>query len=457
MTLARRQALAELVVAVLVFVVTLAIRIRGISTHFWLLEDQIRDWGIALRPFSELPLVGPPTHVGGYTIGPAYYWLMWAIRVTIGPWFDNLPHGGGVGQGIVESTADALLVIAMWRRTQSVWFGLAGGVLIATAAYDVALSAIVWTTVIASAFGKIAIALIFLRWDRSALWRVAVIAGIAWCAVHVYTGAIFVTAGVFAALLAGPIGRRDWPMLGRRAAVIVAVVVALQIPYMLHQFRTGFQAAAMGAVTGNVRAVLSGQQAPEIGKSIDGFFGAVNFIQVMPWTTPLIPWVLAVTATVLALRYRRDPTIVVLLLVPQISAIAGYAIFLGALDHYYYIPVVPVVVVTMVLALALPSRFLVGRVIGIALLAGAAALVPSRLRFAATMHRIPQYGMLVRAAREIAHRQERMRAIREDFALPPTCDPVFLYTILGGRIDAAAPWEAVISADGQVTYRQASE
>ena len=63
MTFARRQALAELVTAVGVFVFTLTIRIRGISTHFWLLEDQIRDWGIALRPFPELPLVGPPTHV----------------------------------------------------------------------------------------------------------------------------------------------------------------------------------------------------------------------------------------------------------------------------------------------------------------------------------------------------------------------------------------------------------
>ena len=46
------------------------------------------------------------------------------------------------------------------------------------------------------------------------------------------------------------------------------------------------------------------------------------------------------------------------------------------------------------------------------------------------MHRIPQYGMLVRAMREITHRREPMRKIREDFALPPTCDPAFLYTIL---------------------------
>lgn len=57
------------------------------STHFWLLEDQIRDWAIVLRPFHELPLVGPPAHVHGYTIGLAFYWILWGIPVTVGPWF----------------------------------------------------------------------------------------------------------------------------------------------------------------------------------------------------------------------------------------------------------------------------------------------------------------------------------------------------------------------------------
>ena len=98
----RVTSVAQTLVVSAVFAFTLTCRVRGISSHFWLLADQIRDWGIALRPFSELPLVGPPTHVHGYTIGPMYYWLMWAIRVTLGPWFNNLPHGGGVGQAIIE-------------------------------------------------------------------------------------------------------------------------------------------------------------------------------------------------------------------------------------------------------------------------------------------------------------------------------------------------------------------
>jgi hypothetical protein len=37
---------------------TFACRTWRIGDHFWLLGDQIRDWGIALRPLTQLPLVG---------------------------------------------------------------------------------------------------------------------------------------------------------------------------------------------------------------------------------------------------------------------------------------------------------------------------------------------------------------------------------------------------------------
>ena len=55
----------EAVLAAGVFAFTFTCRIWGLTDHFWLLGDQIRDWGIALRTFTELPLVGPPTHFGG--------------------------------------------------------------------------------------------------------------------------------------------------------------------------------------------------------------------------------------------------------------------------------------------------------------------------------------------------------------------------------------------------------
>jgi len=445
------------VVAGGVFVFTLTCRIRGITREFWLLGDQIRDWGIALRPFHELPLVGPPTHVHGYTIGPAYYWLMWAIRVTVGPWFDNLPHSGGIGQAIVESFADAVLFCAVWYRTRSVWLALATILAIATAAYDVALSAIVWTTVIASAFGKLAVALVLLGWHRASVARLAVVAALAWSAVHVYSGAIFVTAGVFGALVSEPLVRRDWRAAGRAAATIALVVGALQVPYLVYQIQTRASDPAMGAVTGSLSRIVTGRDAPEVAKSLNGFASAFQFIQGFPWTIGWAPWLLLAADIVVAIRYRRDVALLMLVLAPQAAAIVGYALFLGALDHYYYIPVVPLAVVAIALAMTLPERPMVNHTIGIVLLLAIATVVPTRLRMAGRLHRMPEYAALVRGSRRIAGMGQPMRAVRTAFPLQPTSDPEFLYKILGGRIDRNATWVATIAGDGQVSYRQITE
>lgn len=36
-----------------------------------------------------------------------------------------------------------------------------------------------------------------------------------------------------------------------------------------------------------------------------------------------------------AIRYRRDPSLLAMTLVPQALAIVGYSLFLAGLDHYY--------------------------------------------------------------------------------------------------------------------------
>jgi hypothetical protein len=151
-------------------------------------------------------------------------------------------------------------------------------------------------------------------------------------------------------------------------------------------------------------------------------------------------------------RYRRDPAVLSVVLLPQLLAIVGYALFLNTLDHYYYIPVMPVAVLTIAFAVAWPANTLAGRVLGIALIAASATLVPWRLGFATTMHRLPEYRVLVSGSRALVARGEPVRAVRAEFTLPESTDPEFLYRILGGRIDARAPLTAVIHRDGSVEY-----
>jgi len=454
-TSSRRTAALRLLIPALLFGATLFIRCRGISTHFWLLGDQIRDWSIVLGSFSSLPLVGPATHVGGYTIGPGFYWILWACRVVLGPFFENLPHAGGIGQAVLHSLGEALLLFAVWRRTQSVWLGLATAVLVATASLDLALSPVLWNPSMGAALAKIATALVVMEFYRASAVRTAVTTAVAWVAVHAYTGAIFVALSVFAALLVEPLWRKAHRTVARRAAVIAGTVALLQLPYVAHQIASRFQDPAMGALTDNFSRILSGAQAPRFAASLAGYTHAFNSIAVLPWTARYAPWIRLVCGVIVAVGHRRDPVLLTVTLAPQLAAIFGFAFFLGALDDYYYLSLMPAAMLTLVLGATTVPGVSLRLAVSVALLAAVLALVPARLRFAATIVRLPQYGVLVDASRVLVRRGQPLRAVRTGFTLPLTSDPEFLFRVLGGRIDRKSPWIAIISADGQVAYRKA--
>jgi hypothetical protein len=446
----------RLSVFALTFALTLFIRVRGIGTRFWMLWDQIRDWSIALGPFSDLPLVGPPTHFRGYTIGPAFYWILWAIRVTVGPWFDNLPHAGGIGQAILQSAADVLLLAAVWKRTGSLPIALLTVVLLATSAYDLALAPLVWNPVMGSILAKAAIALVLLDWHRGSLVRVAVVAVVAWSAVHSYTGAVYMALAVFAATVAPFVVERRWRAAVQRAAVIAAVVGVLQVPWAVYRMSSRESAPIMGVVTGSLTDVFTGRAAPRVGLSVDGYVGAVGFLQGFPDRMPAAGWILLGAAVIVAIRYRRDPALLAVLLVPQALAIVGYALFQGGLDHYYYLSLMPAAVLTIVLAAtALPDRWSFARnVVATVLIPAVLSQVPGRLSYSARLHRMPEYAPLVEGSRRAVRQRQPMRAIETEFALPAPSDATFVYRILGGSIDPASPWIARIRSTGDVDYRK---
>jgi hypothetical protein len=305
-----------------------------------------------------------------------------------------------------------------------------------------------------STLAKTATALVLLGWHRGSPARIAVCAAVAWIAVHAYTGAVYVAVGVFAAILLEPLARKDWKAVRTSTAVIALVIAALQVPYVIHQFSTGFRDPAMGAVTGGLARVAAGAEPPQVAKSVQGYVAAVRFLQGLPSDLPAAGWLLAVCSAIMAFRFRRDPAILAIVLLPQALAIVGYAMFLGALDHYYYLSLMPAAVLTVLLSItALPWPRIVS-VAAVALLCGALAAVPARLRFAATMHKMPEYGPLVEGSRKIVRLKQPMRTIETEFSLPPTVDRLFVYRILGGQIDGGSPWIARITWQGDVIYRK---
>ena len=449
----------QVALAAVVCAAAAILRTWDISRHFWLLGDQIRDWKIALGPFSDLPLVGPATHVGGYTIGPAFYWLLWMIRVLLGPWFENLPHAGGIGQAWLQSGADALLLVAIWRRTGSLWIALAAVVLLVTAPYDLALSPLVWNPVMGSTLAKVATALVLLAWPDRSLARVAITAAVAWGAVHCYTGTIFVALSVFAALVAAPIVRREWQPVFRRGLVVWIVVVALQIPYVVH--RVWIDPAGppgMGVVAESLASVASGG-AIRLQASVTAYAHALNGIQLRPRTSAATGWFVLACGFIVAARYRRDPVLLAVTILPQLAAIGGYALWLGDFDDYYYLSLMPAAVLTVLLGVTALTRGRASQPVAIALLVAALAIAPGRVREAGGIHKMPEYDALVRASRAILARAQGgggpapVQRIEAPF-LPPTGDPSFVYWILGGRLDAHSPWVATIAPEGQVSYRR---
>ncbi|HVC21422.1 MAG TPA: hypothetical protein VNE16_15220 [Vicinamibacterales bacterium] len=445
----RRLLLSSLCAAV--FAATFAIRVHGISHHFWLLGDQIRDWGIALRPFRDLPLVGPPTHVGGYTIGPAFYWILWLLRVVFGPWFHDLPHAGGIGQAALQSGADVLLLVAIRKRTGSTWLALAAIVILATAPFALSLAAVIWNPIVGSILAETATALVLLDWPRRSLVRSGIVAAIAWCAVHAYTGAVFVALGIFAALLVQPFADGARRSLWKHAAVIGGVVVLLQVPYLVHQARAGSTPGGMSAVTDSMARVLSGSAQTRFHASADTYADAVNGIEAAPWSVPACGWLLIVCGLLVAARYRRDPALLAVILLPQVLAIAGFGFWLAGLDSYYYLSLMPAAVLTVLLGIRalLPRR--AADAVAIVLCAAALVLAVPRVR-AGHMFDMPQYAALVKGSSAIVSMGQPMRSVQTAFPLPPTADPTFIFRILGGRFDQKSPWAAVIQPDGRVTY-----
>ncbi len=428
------------------------LRIWGIQNRFWMLEDQIRDWSIALRPFWELPLVGSPTHVHGYTIGPAFYWILWSIRVVLGPFFSNLPHAGGIGQAALATAADTLLMVAIWRRTGSPWIAITTFVLVVTSGYGLALAALVWNPTMGATLATAATALVLLNWHRGSMVRLGITAAVAWCSVHAYTGAVFVALCVLLALVVDA-----WTAGGRGAAmkaagVVAATVAALQLPYLAHQIGQRFGDPAMRAVSGGVAEILSGRASPLWSQSFRGYLEAVRFNEAAPWTFPCLGAVLIAGGAITAWRFRRDPALLIVILLPPVGAIAGYAFFLGGLDAYYYLSLMPAAVLTVLLPIAAVPWTRVRHAVGIAVLLLAAVTVPGRVQRSTTTLRLPEYKVLVTASRTLRAMNQPLRAIVTDFKLPPSCDPDFLYRVLGGTMDRRSPWVAVISADGTIRY-----
>jgi hypothetical protein len=430
---------------VLLFGYLVWFRTHGLSETFWLYADQVRDWTIALKPFGDLPLVGPPSLAGGNTVGPIYYWILWLFARVIGPFCDYLPHAGGVGTAILLSAADAALFHALAVRLKFTALALAIVLVVATAGPDATVSGTIWNPPVAIALMKIGMATALLL-DARRMPNVIAATAILWLAVQAHTTVL----PVVIAILLWLVAFLGWRVVVSRAAVIALVIALLQAPWLIDRVgSSGFSTETpMGqSVSAAVRDPLGALRPLE---STTALLRAVAANVPLSVPLPVVGAVLAAGA--IALVVVGDSCVSAIAVAPLFCTIVLFAIWQGPLtENYWYLanaPSAALCVLGWIAAIPQRARMLLASV---ALLVAIAAQ-PAQAQYTWTTLRTPAYGALVRASYRLKQSGVPVRDITTTFAIPPDTSPAFIFSILGGQLDPSAGQRAVFGPSGQLLF-----
>jgi hypothetical protein len=446
---------ARIIVPLAVFVYLAVLRTRNITETFGMLGDQILYWRIALRPWRDLPMGGGPSSVGGTTLGPAFMWTMWVIRHVVGPWTQNLPHAGGIGLSLIQSAADVLLLVAVWKRFGSLPLALAVTLAVATAPQEMSLSATIWNPPLALAFIKMTIALVLLGDREKSLWWPAGATATAVLAVQCHSSAVFVAVPVIASLTVRELlaGRRHRAWTCAYATAAVALV--LEAPFLADMALHGVRRTSPSVVVANVLYTYEHAGLLRPAEAFHALANASQLILLAPWKFAWFDMLFIVCGVVTAFRTRNDVTLVSVTVIPLLATVGAFSFWQQAFDYYWFLTMAPSAALTVGLALTAwrPAASLVATLLVLLVVAAQ----PSRFAYAKTIYHLPEYGRLVRGSREIRRRVSEVRRIETEFDLPPSTDRHFIYEILGGRVGSAATYAATIEETGRVHFTLAAD
>ncbi len=435
----------RIAIAAAFFAYVLLIRTYDITSTFLMLGDQIRDWTVALSSWRELPLSGPPSLAGGHTLGPIFYWLLWLGRVIIGPFTDNLPHTGGIIVAVLQTAGDTCLLFVLLQRLPMA-LALATSLFVVSAPFDLGLSAVIWNPPVAAALAKMAMVLVLTLGQEPARWRIAVTAAVAWMALQAHSTGAFVGVPILAALVAMPLAGRQWRRALETAALVMAVVAALQLPYLVAQVRD------LGTPLAPTVVIDSFTQASSVNvlksySMVVNTTGDLLVRQMGAWT---FRWPTLAVMIIVLVRWRRDIPLVAVSVGCLATAVVLFATWTRPYDSYWFLTLTTSMALAYSLVIAALPWPRVVQGIGLVLLAGVLALQPARIAQSKLTFKYPEYRAMLIGSRSLAAQAPVLRDIRVTFAVHPSMDKYFIYTILGGRMDPAAPHRGFIEPDGRV-------
>jgi hypothetical protein len=314
-----------------------------------------------------------------------------------------------------------------------------------------ALTATIWNPPLAVALVKLATAVVLWAGETPSVRAAVTATGLAWLAVQAHSAAIFVAAPIIGTFVLREILARRWKAAAGIARTLVEVILVLQIPWVLHLIMSQPAEAGPTQVARSVAYTFTHPGDARVWQAFDAVSRSTSTILFMP-TGVRAAWLfVAVTLVVVGIRARRQLGVLSVTVFPLLSTALGFAMWQQGFDLYWFLTMAPALAISLALALTVwrPAAPAVG------LLACALVVVaqPSRLRASATIHRLPQYGTLVRASREIRRNAPIVRSVDAMLPLPPTTDVTFIYRIFGGQLSENAPVSATIGPAGQVSFR----
>lgn len=435
----------------LVSLYLLAFRVHDLSESYAMLGEQVRDWGIAQRNFTDLPLIGPRSANSGLDIGPIYYWLLWAGRKLLVPVIGALPHTGGWTVAAFQTLADGVLIAALTRAIGSWWLAASAVVLVATTTLDASLSAVVWNPPLAEAFVKVATAT--LLWPGApSIGRSILVLALAIGAVQCHSTAIFVAMPIVACTLYRLLCTRGIAAVVASAAFGAVLIVLWVSLYALQPSAPTAPSGSGNVLTSilDVIAAPTDRLRPLV--SADAVAHALEFAYLDPFSGAWPRWVLLAGA-LLTLVAVRQLDLVAVGVAPPLVAIAVFSVWQGQLaEVYWFLVILPATAICLVAPLALLKG--TARPLGIAaFVCLVIALQPVRAHTTWTVYRQPAYGPLARGVTAAAH-GPAIRDIKPAFKVPVGMDPLFMFSLLGGSLNHSADAVLVIGGDGSIRYEK---
>ncbi len=457
----RSRVVFALILCLLLCLYSFYFRTFQVTEYFHLLGDQVRDWNWAVKPFRELPGVGTPTSQGGHCLGPIFYWTLWFIRITIGPFYENLPHAGGIGLAAIHSIADAILLLAILKRGIPIIASVAIMLLLVSSPFEASLSGTIWNPGLAVSFVELAIAFFLMIPNSRWALKTLVTATTAWLAVQAHTQAIFFALSLLVYLIVEP-----WIVAGMRPAlkrllIIIAVIAVLQIPYVIEiNKHRDVPQEQLGIVATSFNSLIARPSSFQPYASFTALIGALAELFGPHLSRVVVVVLILVVGGALLFGYRKHHEILAVALLPLFLAWLGYSFLsVGTLYTYWYMNLMPSFVILILFGFfksPLPKLDKVSPLLGLGVFLLAFASQPSRLATRAQSVSYPYYAAMVRGAKEIVRNGAPVRSVIPP-EYPNKVEPAYLVRWLGGRVEESAGLIAIIGTDGSVTYQTAAD